>query len=282
MGDTPPSLVLALLAAGFGALAACGLTADFSGLQGGTRDAGGASGAVDASPADGGAAAALDAGSDAATDAHFCASRSPAPQLCADFDEGMPVDTGWAPVDTSPHATVKVDSIGFSPPGSMLSAITPADVPAIARLRAPVPLKAASVHVEFELLLPTGGGPFELCAIHETAPDGTDYGLFYKEEQGRLLVYVGTLEGDGGLDQFVYPLGAPPAQWLHVAIDFGLGDPGTVTVKHDGATVINASIPTATAGASALFVALGFYSANGATARADFDDVVVDWPPPAP
>jgi len=252
-------------------LAACGLTADFSNLQGGTRDAGPADADVGAPPL-------LDGGNQGDASSGFCASLSPAPRLCADFDEGLPVDTGWTLLDVTPNATVKVDTVFFSSPGSMLSAVTPADVPASARLHEAVPLQTTQLHVEFEMLLPSGGGPFELCAIHETAPDQTDYGLFYKEEQGSLLVYVGTLEEDGGLQQFVYPLGAPPSQWLHVAIDFGIGNPGSVVVHHDGVEVIDASVPTATAGATQIFVALGFYSPNAATARASFDNVIVDWP----
>ena len=131
------------------------------------------------------------------------------------------------------------------------------------------------------MLLSNGGGPFELVAIHQsaslTSPD--DYGLFYKEEKGNLLAYLDALQDDGGLAQFVYPLGAPPAQWLQVVIDFEFGNPGSLKVTHDGAVVIDESaIPTATSGAKQLFVAVGLYSPNGATARANFDNVIVDWP----
>jgi hypothetical protein len=110
------------------------------------------------------------------------------------------------------------------------------------------------------------------------APDGKNYGFFYKQEGGNLLVYVGTLHNDGGLTQYVYQLGAPPATWLHVEIDVDVGDHGTVLVKHDGLVVVNESdVQTATDGRSQLFVELGFFSPNPATAHADFDDVVVDW-----
>jgi hypothetical protein len=274
----PPRLLSLLSFLAPSALVACGLTADFSGIQGGALDA-----SAPLPIADAGAPAPLDASSSPppvdAGDAGFCASLSLPPRLCADFDEGQPVDTGWTLLDVSPNATVKVDTIGFSGSGSMLSAITPADVPGVARLHEAVPLLTTQLHVELEMLLPTGGGPFELCAIHETAPDGTDYGLFYKEEKGALVLYIAALEDDGGLAQFVYPLGNPPSSWLHVSIDFTIGDQGSIVLKHDGAVVVDAGgIPTATAGATQLFVALGFYSPNAATAQADFDDVVVDWP----
>jgi hypothetical protein len=293
-------------------LAACSLATDFSGLQGGESDAGPAPGATDgnapvdtgvlsvdtgvsltdaafpptnpgssadaASPAD--AKPPLGGGGDAADAATgFCASLSHAPRLCADFDEGLPVDTGWTALDVSPNASVKADAVYFSPPGSIVSAIAPPDAPASARLREAVPLQTTQLHVEFEMLLPSGGGPFELCAIHETAPSGMEYGLFYKEEQGSLLVYIGTVGADGGLTQYVYPLGVPPAKWMHVAIDFGIGDTGSIVVQHDGAVVLSETgIQTATAGTTQLFVALGLDSPSAATAHVNFDNVVVDWP----
>lgn len=258
-------------------LGACGITADFGGLQGGA--------AVDASAPD--ATTTHDAGDEAAppeagvggeTSSGFCGSLPVAPKLCADFDEGKPVDTGWTLRDATPHAIVAVDANGYSPPGSMQSAITPDDVPASARLQQAVPVLATHVHMELKMLLPTGGGPFELVALHEEAPDGKNYGFFYKQENGNLLVYVGSLHADGGLAQYVYPLGAPPATWLHVEIDIDIGDHGAVLVKHDGAIVVNETdVQTATDDRRQLFVELGFYSPDGATAHADFDDVVVDW-----
>jgi hypothetical protein len=57
-----------------------------------------------------------------------------------------------------------------------------------------------------------------------------------------------------------------------------IGDHGSLVVKHDGATVVNEpDMQTATDDRSQVFVELGFYSPNGATARANFDDVIVDW-----
>jgi hypothetical protein len=259
------------------ALGACGLTADFSGLEDGGRapDAGrDATTLVDASAGE-------DAGSgeDVQDGVRFCALLTPQPKFCADFDEGFPVATGWTQTDETANATVTVDSIGYESPAAMLSKIVPADVPASARLEEDFPATASQVHIEFEALLTSGGGPFELAALHEQAPDGTDYGVFYKEQDGSLLVYVGSLADDGGLAQYVYQLGAPPQTWLHVSIDVVIAESGSLVVKHDGAVVVNETgIDTLTDGRTRQFVEMGFYSPNAATAQADFDDVIIDWP----
>jgi hypothetical protein len=129
------------------------------------------------------------------------------------------------------------------------------------------------------MLLPSGGGPYELFAIHEVTQDGSTYGVFYKLINGNLSLYVGTLGDDGGLIANTYPLGPPPATWLHVEMDVEISDTASITVKHDGAVVVSeTNVPTATHSRQTLFAELGFYSFTAATARVNFDDVVIDWP----
>jgi hypothetical protein len=252
---------------------ACGLTADFSGLQGGVRD-----GAVE----DAGAAEAPPEG-EASDDGSsgFCASLSPKPRLCADFDEGLPVGAGWTTVDVSQGQTVSVDpSVSYSPTASLLSAVSPMGTGyESGRLEESLPVLASHVHAEFKVLLPGGGGPFELFSLQQITPDGSYYGLYYKEEGGKLVAYVSALGSDGMMHGKVYPLGAPPVTWLHVEIDMDISDTGTLVVKHDGAAVVNAvNLPTSTPTRAQLASEIGFFSPNPATAQVHFDDVVIDWP----
>ncbi len=193
--------IVALSAA---ALGACGLTADFSGIQGGTPDAAlFDAGAFDASlpPRD---AAPLDAAIESAADSSpdldvrdevatgFCASLSPAPKLCADFDEGAQVGVGWTLFDTSQGQSVSVDTTAsVSPPGSFLSVVNSNNgTGESARLAESLPVLSSHVHASFDLLFSGSGGPFEIFAVHELTPDGNTYGLFYKLQGGQLLVYV--------------------------------------------------------------------------------------------
>jgi hypothetical protein len=283
--DVIVAVAIALLSAG--SVVACGLTADFSGLQGGTRDA--ALGDVgppvmgDAGSGDGAAGDAGDAGDAAAGEAGFCASLPTPVHLCADFDEGQAVGSGWSATDVSQGQTALVDYTYFSPPGSFLSQIAASTANGSAesaRLQEDLPLDASHVHVEFEMLLPAAQGTFEICTLHEPVADGTTYGLFYKYEDGNLLVYVRALADDGGEVDYLGPIGPPPDGWLHVSIDTDVSESATIVVKQGGVTVLDAgNVNTSTLTRASMFVELGYYSFDPATTLAHFDDVIVDWEP---
>jgi hypothetical protein len=112
---------------------ACGLTADFSGLEGGQRDAGadggGADTGIDAAVdvgADGTADGAVDGGADGAADActadSYCSSLSPQPKFCSDFDDcRYPAPwTEYLQIDGG--GLLGLDSISYSKPYSLLAA----------------------------------------------------------------------------------------------------------------------------------------------------------------
>jgi len=204
-GLLAPLVALAACAA----LAGCGLTADYSGLQGGGHDSGlgtgdGASSVPDASilPDAADAADASDAsdaldasaGSEDAPDsaASFCASLSTAVKLCTDFDEGeqitMTDSAGWNYTDEYGGAVTAVSTVqSFSPPASFFSTVNPSGAPSSARLEENLLTTPSSVHIEFEMLLtPSTTGTLELAALHEVLADGTTYGLFYREVNGAL------------------------------------------------------------------------------------------------
>lgn len=271
-------VAVAVIALAGGLAAACGLTADYSGLQGGTRDAGPGddTGVGLDAPTD----VAADGGVETAVpDAGFCASLSPQPHFCADFDEGQPVGAGWSSTDVWQGSTILVDGTYYSPPGSFLSQIFAASSPGSARLQEDLPTNASHVHVEFELLVPQiATANLEVCTLHQPVADGTTYGLFYKYENGELLVYVRTLGPDGGLADFVGKIGPPPSGWLHVEIDTDVSSSATIVVKHDGAIVLSApNVNTSTDTRASMFVELGWYAFDPTSALAHFDDVVIDW-----
>jgi hypothetical protein len=235
--------------------AGCGLTADFSGLQGGTKDA----------------------GADAGTS--FCASLAQPVQLCADFDEGAAVDHGWQATDVYGGETVSVDTAAaFSPPGSFLSTINPGGAPSSARLLQSTPTGAQHIHVAFEFSVTQSGGTLELCAVHQVTSDGSTYGLFYREVGGQLQVRLYSLVAGSTFDQS-WPIGQPPSTWTRVDLDLELSSTaGAFVVQHDGATVVSqAGVPTSTPDRTAMFVELGFYSYTPASGQGHFDNVTIDW-----
>jgi hypothetical protein len=268
---------LAAIALACAPAAACGLTADFSGIQGGTRDAGTRDAGGDVTTvADGGAGA---DGSGSGGDAGFCQSLTTPVHLCADFDEGASVGAGWSSTWVSQGQSISVDGTYYSPPGSFMSLISSNFSPATARLQEDMPNFGPShVHMEFELLLPQLSGNLEICTLHEPVANGTTYGLYYKYQDGNLLVYVRTLADDGGEVDFTAPIGPPPAGWFHVEIDTDVSPSATIVVKHDGAVVVSQSnVNTSTDTRASMFVMLGYYSFNPADALAHFDNVIIDW-----
>lgn len=275
----------------------CGLTADFSGLQGGTRgepdattliDAGGLLDVADAKglePDVGDAGSVSDAnavgdGTDAGPG--FCASLTTPVKLCTDFDEGKPVETGWTAADLSGGgAAISVGTPAFSGTGSFLSAINPSGAPSSARLEETLPTQSPHVHIEFEMLLVPSDGQLELAVIHEVTKDGTTYGLYYREVGSMLQVQLRSLAADGGVYDQSWPIGAPPSGWVRVDLDMDLGDAdaGSFTVSHDGGVVVSqVNVPTSTPSRAAMFVELGFYSFAPASGQANFDNTIVDWP----
>ena len=286
------SLAVPVFASGaLASLAACGLTADFSGLQGGARDGGGPGDVLEVGAGgdagDGGAtegAAGDDGGGPDGTDtpdAGFCASRPAPVRFCDDFDEGQAIGDGWSATDVWQGQTIAIDHISYSPPSSFLSDIQSGNAPASARLWEDLPLDAAHVHVEFKALLPPlSGGDFEIMTLHETIASGVTYGVFYKYQNGNLLVFVRTQGADGGDIDLTKTIGPPPTTgWLHVEIDVDVSASATLVVKHDGVVVVNAiGVNTSTPARAAMFVELGYYSFLAADAIAHFDDVVIDWP----
>ncbi len=265
---------------------ACGLTADFSSLQGGpspTTDA-----AADATT-DGSVDSAGDAGpvGDAPIDAPrtveaglgFCASLATSVKLCDDFDEGRPLDAGWGATDIYGGETASVDtSVSFSAPASFSSSVNPSDAPSSARLLQTVPTLSPHVHLEFEMLLPQPtDGTYELGVIHQVTANGTTYGLYLREVSQALQVELRTLEDDGGLYDQTWPVGPPSSTWSHVTIDLDVSDVGSFTVQVDGTVVTQSGVPTSTLNRTAMFVELGLYTYVPGTSQASFDDAIVDW-----
>lgn len=200
-------------------------------------------------------------------------------KFCSDFDEGAPLESGWGAIDVYGGQAVRVDATAFSPPGSFFAAINPSGAPASARLLQAVPTTSPHVRVELEMLAAPGDGTIELAVIHETAPDGTTYGLFYQSVNHVLEVRLKTLMGDGTVFDKRWAIGPPSSGWTRVAIDVDVAVAGSFTVRHGGAIVASdTNVPTSTPSRTAMFVELGLYSFTPTSAEARYDDVIVDWP----
>jgi hypothetical protein len=61
-------------------------------------------------------------------------------------------------------------------------------------------------------------------------------------------------------------------------IDVDISDSATLNVLHDGANVLSKTgLLTSTPSRQQVFVEVGFYSNDSATAHANFDSIALDW-----
>jgi hypothetical protein len=250
--------------------AACGLTADYSGLQDGS-----------APMTEAGAPPMNEAG---APSTSFCASLTAPVSFCSDFDESEALEAGWGAVDFYGGASMSLSQTAFSRPSSFLSSVNPTGAPSSARLEEGMPTFASHVHVEFEMLLVPSDGTLELGVVHEVTEDGTTYGLYYREVSSTLQVQLRALDQYGNLVQQTWPLGPPVPGWTHVVMDMDVSDNASFTVAQsasdgdgDGGAVVETNQPTSTDSRVAMFVEVGFFSNGPTSGTANFDNVIIDW-----
>ena len=201
----------------------------------------------------GGSGASGDAGGDAdATDAsvggRFCATRTPAPTFCADFDEGRSLSSDWGVVQEGPPGALVIDrDAGTSAPASLR-----ASVPAVSNGPQSLEYVARAftvtkrLAVEFDARADTLGssaGQVTLVAIyaHDSAA----------MVDRSLIHYVTSLsaqieeEEAPPFQSWPHALAnAPPlGQWVHHELRMDLVNGGAVlTLKIANATVLDAIV----------------------------------------
>ena len=247
------------------------------GPGGGTADGGGNGGADGGGgPGDGGTQGGGDAGP-------FCASVSPKPTFCADFDQGM-AQGGFDGVGQAPAAAgaIALDTNGpLSAPAALGVSITAglADT-GMGRVlvlnKAFVPMPATSVRLTYGVRVsavdPTAGAQLSEIEIGKAA----------------IVVYVTPTKAfaqervptdAGGATYQSYPLSAAPAAgvWTNVEVVVDLSA-RRYTIKIAGAVAIDRALAgSVVSGKVGLALGLAYYSGSNVVASgADFDDVVLD------
>ena len=266
--------------------AAC---ASLDGIAGSARDVdGGFDGAVDAG-GDGGVDAQPGVDSGAPPDAAeaggpFCASLSPAPIFCADFDEGQPASFGWTSSALQAGGTVALDpQIARSPPNSMDSVCPSLDAGmdcyAILALHRVAP--ASEILAGFDLWLDgLGNGTAQLANIELLdAQDNATY-AFDLDVNANGAFVVEEAVGGGSFMQVATQGSLVPQQWAHVAIDFAIvadaGSGATMTVDVGGVRVLDHhTIPSLAPGRP--YFSLGVYTQDRTSEwRMHADNVTYD------
>lgn len=264
------------------ALIACGSSDD--GEVPGPEDAGDGGVTLDAMGPD---TAAPDSGTDAPTDAPrdgdaagppFCATQSPAPKFCADFDDPNPGAAWTTKTEVPNNSTVGIDTtIAKSGTASLRgeSRALLATEPGNAALRKTFLVGATHVRLAFSGRWSTttfGDGMVAIANVDVAA--NRFFTLYLRNADPGTAV----LEEIVGATTTLTPLAAVPAvdTWTRVELDLDLAN-GKATVRFDGAKVAEAA--TGTAAATEVTVRIGNVYVTGPLPKlvGNYDDVTLDY-----
>ena len=185
---------------------------------------------------------------DASAGGRFCATRTPAPTFCADFDEGRPLSSDWGIVQEGPPGALVIDlDAGTSPPASLR-----ASVPAVTNGAQSLEYVARSftvtkrLAIEFDARADTLGssaGQVTLLAIyaHDNAAMVDRSLIHYVTSQAAQIEE----EEAPPFQSWPHALpNAPPlGQWVHYELRMELVNGGAVlTMKIANETVLDAIV----------------------------------------
>jgi hypothetical protein len=265
-------LVAALVVGG------CSLLVDIGGYAGGGGAATDAAPQVDAPTSEAGTT--IDGGD--AAPRPFCASQSPAPFFCVDFDDGRPVTSAWeGTIETS--GLLEADPLAVSPTRSMRALLKEpggaCEVGAFGWRTVP----GIDMHVRFAVRLGdvAGTGGFAGASISEldvVKDTNTCKFFFIPDGAGRAVVqrqrFAPAFSATDSPMTLAPRLGAWSVVDEYVSAT-SAGGPATLRIVVDGKEALVSTFPECpVAGMSANF---GVYSCSG-TSEARYDDVTIEIP----
>jgi hypothetical protein len=255
---------------------------------GGEPTEAGAAPPEDASPVEDRAAPPADAGSDApdaAPDAGpgFCASLSPAPKFCDDFDDGDLADDWTVSTARAGFSRLLLDTAEVkSAPASLRAesnAIASVGDSANASLRKTVLVASSHIRLAWSAKLPVTSittGAVAICGVDVAL--NRFYTLWLRDEDAASPSASLVEEIDGAVTAR-HVLGQPPpaGAWTRIAVDLDLAN-GRASVSFDGAKALDSVAITPGAG-SEVTVRLGNVYVKGPQPKfvGNYDDVVLDW-----
>jgi hypothetical protein len=272
------------------ACSACSILTSLDGLSaGGVADVREASSPTDGASADvvDASTAPTDAGVDATADADsgpFCASLSPPPTFCVDFDS-KPIAFDWSSM-TGNNGSFTLDDAVFVSPGNSAKATLPG-----VSCFGPVLAKNYSTptkEVHFEVMLRPGfddGGvnsESSIAAFHPNAPDSTAASCAILVQQGDGFIGLSTTTTfpDGGKQgDFQFATRYPEnGKWARFAVDIvadAAGHP-VVSAHLDGVEIIAPRTFAACKMGGGAGFSIGVNCTKSASAQMRFDNVRFD------
>jgi hypothetical protein len=215
----------------------------------------------------------------------WCASLSPQPTFCADFDVVTTPQEGWDMLQTQADTTLGLDGkLHVSAPESLLAYVSHANGNgSAAQLIKSFPMTLTHAQLDFELYSETYTD-VSVAAIQLSSDDSPVAYLLelYIQASGSYLQEQ--VPADGGMafpaSNFAPPPASPP--WLHVTLVMDLpggGPGGTVNVSYNGTIVHTHKVTASNAyGRPTLHIGAEdvFSAPNGTVWMGNFDNVTFD------
>lgn len=261
--------------------AGCTLLTSTDGLSGTETvpDGGAADSASDAAATETGPVA--DAGADSDADAAvgpYCASLSPPPKFCADFDMGVLTDYG------SPSNGATFDSAVFkSPSRSLLCTVSGGAVDRYSQLDKAFGESPSSYEVSFDIFVDTydASRDVELVGVHLSQGGGAtcDTKLsirgsvwHFDESCETASASVFALSHDAKVTAAI-------GRWVHVDYAVSLVAPRALSLAIDGAKAIDALTPNAalSTGSARLIMGISYLQQNATGSKVHLDNVRFDF-----
>jgi hypothetical protein len=210
----------------------------------------------------------------------YCASLSPAPNLCVDFDTGAPLETGFDLVDLSPvgaTTSAVLDPLAFSGRSSVKLSLTDAPSCSYVRLRKYFASGGQELRVRFRMR-PSAPWPGGQIFAHVIIGDAVRCRFLPRLRSAGATAALQVQWGEPSQDA-LHEWSVAPAldAWSAIAIDVidAAGTP-RVEVRMDDVTVLVVDVPQCVFGGEA-HVGIGLYCASD-TFEVRYDDIVVYHP----
>jgi hypothetical protein len=266
-------------------LGACSLTTSLDGLTGGaSSDAGNAgdAGAADAPALD---ASTRDSSADGASEGgRYCATVSPTPGFCDDFDDEGPFSRWTTSVIGAGGSVVRDRAAARSNPNSLLTTSAASTVSIPAYLRRTSPSSVHRVRVAYDMRVEARDPQTAYAEVgYIRFGAGTRIHAFY------IRLFASTSEfsseaylSDGGIPVKNVGLGNPLSSWTRVAVDYDLRAAPHVSVTLDGVLAGDTPLDPSLFTPAVADVDIGVgYSGHPSSAgwQLRYDDVTVDFEP---
>jgi hypothetical protein len=204
----------------------------------------------------------------------FCASLSPAPKFCADFDGEGAVDEGWngLTIDPTSAGTVTRDPLGRDRSSLLVKLTAPKECSYVRpgksfvttgkgmrisfSFRPSSPWDSDAIFAFIKLESPQGG-----CSILHHLESATSANLHFQY----------------GVENDLYAWNAVPKLDTWSRVETSFGSDGSISIKVDGVDALTRGLDPACTFGDSVYVALGFHCED-AVHEARFDDVVIDYP----